>query len=213
MKAPPVAWDFVCKPKKAGGLGIINCGISNVAAIAKHLWFIATEKICLWVKWVHGIYLRGQNIWTVPSKENVAGYWRKILKIRDKMANGYNHNQWSGSTTGDYTISSGYKWLMGPIPNTPLAKIIWCRFTMPRHAFCLWRLTLKRLPTKDRLTKMGVSLRHKDCELCLCNEETHQHIFFECSYSQCVLQNVFSNLGFRTGLYRVEDVLMAPAYC
>ena len=95
----------------------------------------------------------------------------------------------------------------------PLARIICCRCTVPRHAFCLWRLTLKRLPTKDRLSKMGVSLRHKDCELCFCNEKTHQHIFFECSYSQCVLQNVFSNQGFRTGLYRVEDVLMALAYC
>ncbi|KAJ8431921.1 hypothetical protein Cgig2_016354 [Carnegiea gigantea] len=94
MKAPPVAWDFVCKPKKAG-------------AIAKHPCYIATEKFCLWVKWVHGIYIRDQNIWTVASKENVSWYWRKILQIRDKMATGYNHNQWSGFATGDYTICSG----------------------------------------------------------------------------------------------------------
>jgi len=102
---------------------------------------------------------------------------------------------------------------MGPMYNTPLARIIWYRFTVPRHAFCLWRLTLKWLPTNDSPSQLGVSLRRKDYELCFCNEETHQHILFECSYSQCVLQNVLSKLGFRLGLYRMGNVLMVPAYC
>jgi len=74
VKAPPVAWDFVCKPKKASRLGIINCGIWNHAAIAKHIWYIANEKACLWVKWVHGIYVGDQGIRTVENKENIAWY-------------------------------------------------------------------------------------------------------------------------------------------
>lgn len=109
QRASPVAWDFVCKPKRAGGLGIITCELWNYAAIAKHLWYIAKEKVCLWVKWVHGLYIQQQNIWTVPIKENTSWYWRKILKVRERMASGYNQNIWQSSTSGDCSIAAGYR--------------------------------------------------------------------------------------------------------
>ena len=62
QRALPVAWDFVYKPKRAGGLGIIDCELWNYAAIAKHLWYIAKEKVCLWVKWVHGLCIQQQYL-------------------------------------------------------------------------------------------------------------------------------------------------------
>ena len=46
LRAPPVTWDFVCRPKRAGGLGIINYELWNYAAIAKYLWYITKEKVC-----------------------------------------------------------------------------------------------------------------------------------------------------------------------
>ena len=213
VKAPLVAWDLVCKPKSAGGLGIINCGYWNTAATAKHLCYITNEKAFLQVKQVHGIYIGDQTMWAIESKENIAWDQRKILKTQARMDEGYTSNQWRGSPNGKYTISVGYKWLMDPMENTPFSQNYLCRYNVLRHALCLWRLTLRRIPANDRLIKMGLSLRSAHCELCHCKQETHQHVFFECSYSQSVLQNVLSNLGFHTGLHRMEELLVAPAYC
>ncbi|KAJ8421416.1 hypothetical protein Cgig2_023591 [Carnegiea gigantea] len=128
------------------------------------------------------------------------------------MASGYNQNIWQSSTSGDYSIAAGYKWLMGPMDTAPISKLVWCEFNVPRHALCLWRLSLRRLPTKDRLARQGMNLENTPCELCYHNEETHHHIFFECSYTQCVLQNVFCSLRLYTGLYKLEDILLTPTY-
>ncbi|KAJ8430197.1 hypothetical protein Cgig2_006705 [Carnegiea gigantea] len=174
---------------------------------------IVNITVCLRVKWVHGLYIQQQNIWNVPIKENTSWYWRKILKVRERMASGYNQNIWQSSTFGDYSIAVSYKWLMGPMDTAPISKVVWCKFNVPRHALCLWRLSLRRLPTKDRLARRGMSLENTQCELCYHNEETHRHIFFECSYTQCVLQNVFCFLRLYTSLYKLEDILLTPTYC
>ncbi|KAJ8441781.1 LOW QUALITY PROTEIN: hypothetical protein Cgig2_009027 [Carnegiea gigantea] len=164
--------------------------------VAKHLWYIANGKICLWVKWVHGLYVRNQSIWNITVKENASWCWRKILEVQGRVP------------LGTYTISSGYNWLMGLMVTDPLARIVWSRFNVPRHAFCFWRLALKRLSTKDRLAMMRiikivsyVSTMRKPASI------------FSLSPHSRVLQNVFSQFGFHTGLCKVEDNLVAPAYC
>jgi len=104
-KVPPVAWSTICKPKKAGGLGVHQCDLWNLAAVAKHLWCDAQDKLCLWVKWAHGIYIKDRTIWTASAGTTCSWYWRKLLKVREKFAAGYTGNSWTGSPTGQYSIS------------------------------------------------------------------------------------------------------------
>ncbi|CAN4126405.1 unnamed protein product [Withania somnifera] len=47
-KAPLVAWDKLCVPKKYGGLNIKGCGNWNVASFGKLLWKIVVNKESLW---------------------------------------------------------------------------------------------------------------------------------------------------------------------
>lgn len=50
LKSPLIAWKEVCRSKKEGGLGIMECMTCNEAAIAKYVWNIAKKADNLWVK-------------------------------------------------------------------------------------------------------------------------------------------------------------------
>ncbi|XP_021756626.1 uncharacterized protein LOC110721745 [Chenopodium quinoa] len=92
-KAPPIAWDWVCKSKAEGGLGIRDCGMWNGAALGKYVWKIAKKEDSLWVKWVHAVYIKEQDWWTYSPKRS-AEYLSAIsgcreLELRWIGVNGY----------------------------------------------------------------------------------------------------------------------------
>jgi len=53
-----ISWSTTRTPKKYGGVGLKNLGTWNKASIAKIIWAIAEKKDLLWVKWVHGRYVK-----------------------------------------------------------------------------------------------------------------------------------------------------------
>ncbi|XP_059281208.1 uncharacterized protein LOC132034887 [Lycium ferocissimum] len=69
-KAPLVAWDVVCQPKKTSGLGATDCIVWNEATIAKYVWNIANKVDNLWVKWVNHVYLKGEDWWQYSPPQN-----------------------------------------------------------------------------------------------------------------------------------------------
>ncbi|GJV32919.1 RNA-directed DNA polymerase, eukaryota, reverse transcriptase zinc-binding domain protein [Tanacetum coccineum] len=80
-----VAWKQVCKPKDEGGLRIKNLSLWNEVLMAKHLWNVATMKESLWVKWIHEVRLKGNNIWEIEYEKNLSYGWKQILSLRDKL--------------------------------------------------------------------------------------------------------------------------------
>lgn len=62
QKAPPIAWSWICKPKRYGGLGIRDCLTWNTAAIGKYVWQLAKKEDTLWIKWVHHVYIKEENL-------------------------------------------------------------------------------------------------------------------------------------------------------
>ncbi|XP_021731501.1 uncharacterized protein LOC110698389 [Chenopodium quinoa] len=42
--APPISWDWVCKPKKYGGIGMRDCSRWNNAALGEYVWKIAKKE-------------------------------------------------------------------------------------------------------------------------------------------------------------------------
>jgi len=82
-KAPYVAWEEVCKPKKYGGLGIKHMDAWNKASIAKLAWAIALQKDNLWVRWVHERHIKGKSWWDYFPYHDNCWYWKKVCKIKD----------------------------------------------------------------------------------------------------------------------------------
>ncbi|CAH2047747.1 unnamed protein product, partial [Thlaspi arvense] len=56
---------------------------------------------------------------------------------------------------------------------------------IPRSSFVAWLALLRRLPTRDRLRRWGMSVP-LDCVLCSSGVETHHHLFFECGFSTSI---------------------------
>lgn len=85
-----IAWDSLCLSKMEGGLGFRDIGTTrkqlfNESDRFKLIWAIDEKKDNLWVRWVHHIYLKGDNIWEHTSPENGSFNWRKLMAIRDEF--------------------------------------------------------------------------------------------------------------------------------
>ncbi|XP_021770732.1 uncharacterized protein LOC110734914 [Chenopodium quinoa] len=136
-KAPPLAWSWVCKAKKVGGLGIRDCELWNKAALGKYIWQISKKKDSLWVKWVHNVYIKTQDWWTYSSKKADGWAWKKICRIKDELEEGFRAENW---TEKKYSIATVYDWLQGKaekhgISNTDLCLLCGNGIESQQHLF------------------------------------------------------------------------------
>ncbi|KAL0312999.1 UNVERIFIED_CONTAM: hypothetical protein Sradi_5699200 [Sesamum radiatum] len=81
----------------------------------------------------------------------------------------------------------------------PSSPVIWHRllggkFGIPRHNFILWLAFLERLSTLDRISSSSMG---QQCVLCGGQQvETHQHLFFRCSFTKRCLEILKRNVRF-----------------
>ena len=94
---------------------------------------------------------------------------------------------WRLHSTGSFTIKSAWEFLREKKPVTTLYHLLWFTSHIPRHSFILWLASLGRLRTMDRLHG---ELTTTNCILCGLYMETHEHLFFECSYTKSVWTSI-----------------------
>ncbi|XP_062114657.1 uncharacterized protein LOC133825771 [Humulus lupulus] len=83
--AGQIAWDSICKPKAARGIGFKNISEWNKVAMFKYVWAIAAKEDNMWVKWVHSVYIKEEDWWGYNAPLHGSWYWRKIVAIKDKV--------------------------------------------------------------------------------------------------------------------------------
>ena len=66
---------------------------------------------------------------------------------------------------------------------------MWFKNAVPKHLFLLWVAVQQKLTTQDRLHRFGIHGPNR-CSLCLRNNEDHNHLFFECSYTKALWWDV-----------------------
>lgn len=109
-KRAPVAWDHMCDPNNAGGLGITSLIEWNTASIAKLLRNIHSKADKLWVKWVDMYFLKGQSVMEYQPSNSCSWIFKGILKSRVVSSTAV----WADSMrTGKYSTGSMYKELRG----------------------------------------------------------------------------------------------------
>lgn len=69
------------------------------------------------------------------------------------------------------------------------ATVVWHKGIIPKHAINMWLFTLNRKPTMERLLSWGMDIE-PTCLLCGIYEETRNHLFFRCSYSQPIWADI-----------------------
>nr|GEW39637.1 hypothetical protein [Tanacetum cinerariifolium] len=72
-------------------------------------------------------------------------------------------------------------------------KVVWFSSCIPRHAFNFWLVIKQRLKTQDKLARWDVSGSLSTvCPLCELVPDSHEHLFFECSFSQQIWNHMKS---------------------
>ncbi|XP_062104088.1 uncharacterized protein LOC133815248 [Humulus lupulus] len=170
------SWSQVRLPKSLGGMGFKEGSNWNKVLLAKFIWAVSTKQDVLWVKWIDALYLRGQSFWSYHLKPDVSWYWRKLCYLREEFSEAN---------------------LVNSLQRVPVAfaKAVWSRLTVPKHRFILWQSILGHLLTRDNLIKCQISVNSCLCPVCERAEETHQHLFFDCSFSHQVWELTKSWLG------------------
>lgn len=191
-----VAWEKIELPYCAGGLNVVNLKWWNRAAICKLLWQLVQHKDRLWIKWVHGYYVKNQEVLGMIIPQQSSWMVRKILGARDYLSLMQNGQDWMHHPS--FSIKKVYKGLLGEIVRVPWAKVM-CQNPVPaKYKFITWLLMHERLVTCSYLQKIGIQVEHCCC-LCGAEEETLDHLFFQCSFVSSVWREVAGSFGVRRG--------------
>ncbi|XP_074315554.1 uncharacterized protein LOC141651755 [Silene latifolia] len=179
-KAPNVGWDTCCRPKTEGGLGLKDSCSWNVALLGKYVWWLASKKDHMWVKWVNHVYMKGQHWSDYKVPPDCSWSWRKITFILQKFKQAYVNDKWLNSGL-PYTVKAGYEWVRGVCAAVPWCHLVWNNLNLPKTSFIGWAIMHHRLLTKDRLLRRDLNVDPL-CEICRVCAEDHQHLFMDCPY-------------------------------
>ncbi|GJU26824.1 RNA-directed DNA polymerase, eukaryota, reverse transcriptase zinc-binding domain protein [Tanacetum coccineum] len=95
-------------------------------------------------------------------------------------------------------------------PKVNWSKVVWFNQLVPRHAFILWLAVQNKLLTQDRMEKWHKSNDLK-CSLCKQCADSHDHLFFKCSYTMKVWTEVREMTHQLGKLNHLNDIVAAIA--
>ncbi|CAH9069809.1 unnamed protein product [Cuscuta europaea] len=209
-KHAKVAWEDVCLPKKEGGLGIRDTKIWNNALLSRTLWNIHSKQDSLWVRWVHGVYLNGGCVWTFVPHNRDSQLMKRLVLIRDMIVSKFS----SIAETTTYLekmifngkLSSSKVYDLLRLKATPHAwmSFIWKDYIPPKFSFIMWLAFRNRLPTYDNMIYLDVA---NVCPFCKGDPETVPHLYFDCTCTGQLWNNVKDRLGISRQMASLKSVV------
>ncbi|XP_074315653.1 uncharacterized protein LOC141651860 [Silene latifolia] len=149
--------------------------------VRKYAWWVANKEDRLWVRWVHAVYIKNQSWMDYEPGIGCSWAWRKICQVKHIL------KPYILSIYGmeHYTINAGYQWLKPDGELVPWYPWMLNEWIILKQSFICWLIAHERLLTQDRLVRMKIIQENK-CFLCGLQEESLDHLFFDCSFSrQC----------------------------
>lgn len=147
----------------------------------------------------------GSNL-TVSNWINPAGGWsipgsfcRRYPDIAAKIngipITGYPDSiTWKLTSTGEYTIASMYQVCRRKGSRVTWDNIVWSPNIPPKYSFCNWLLWKHALKTRKLLASRGITL-DKVCHFCSGQDETFEHLFFQCQFTRDTWQQVLLKMN------------------
>ncbi|GJX63579.1 hypothetical protein Tco_0296479 [Tanacetum coccineum] len=112
----------------------------------------------------------------------------------------------NGNVTS-FSVKCAWEALRPQGVEAPWYSIVWFSHCIPRHAFHMWLIMRRSLKTQDKLRSWDIGpdidITQLRCSLCGLQMDSHEHTFFECSFSS----KVWSLLRHLAGMERVAPVL------
>ena len=151
---------------------------------------------------VEEIIVNGEWLWpsaNSPDLIEIRAHMHAVLSPRDT----HDTVIWCPSPTGKYSFAHTWKHIRVPGPKVPWHRLIWVPGNTPRHSFITWLAILNKLSTHDRI--MLYTPGPLACVLCHSAMESHNHLFFECSFSLFIWQGILHTLGSPIQLLQWND--------
>ncbi|VVB00901.1 unnamed protein product [Arabis nemorensis] len=104
-----------------------------------------------------------------------------LLLIRNQMIV-INGKIGYGGIPKDFSASETWRAIHPPGQRVGWFKAVWFKGRIPKHSFICWVTARNRMHTRDRLRSWGLQVSPR-CLLCDVEDETRQHLFFNCPYS------------------------------
>ncbi|XP_059670772.1 uncharacterized protein LOC132316283 [Cornus florida] len=123
------------------------------------------------------------NSWSFPH--SITTVIPELLSLPPPCSSRNDSKKWIASPNGLYSFKHTLQHLVEDLPLVQRHNLVWDSPTIPRMKFNLWVAVQSRLPTLD--TK--VMARHQNiCALCHSSTESHEHLFFNCSFISPILR-------------------------
>ncbi|XP_074271603.1 uncharacterized protein LOC141595537 [Silene latifolia] len=149
--------------------------------------------------------LKGHDFWLATTNISQSWYWNNVVKMKNLVL------EIAGSpaqaiqllegcsTNLKYNTRLMYDSVRSCSPQVSWHNLVNSKGCHPKHSFAGMMVMHNALPTIDNLVRRGLSLVNR-CALCeACSEDAH-HIFFHCSFSRHLLNNmgIWLGLSFRS---------------
>ncbi|XP_074315346.1 uncharacterized protein LOC141651538 [Silene latifolia] len=182
------SWTHICAPWNRGGFNIKNVQTWNIALLLQWIWKFSNGPTSLWVKWHNEFVLKTNSIWSLTSKDQFSSSFKGILAGRDvfltkarssQVAKGLLDSWVKG---GKLLTSQIYEYLLEAPHQEDWYSVFFHQSIVPSHRVTSILAAQGKLATVDNLQLRGFQLVNR-CSLCKQDLETHQHLFFRCSFS------------------------------
>ncbi|XP_026411038.1 uncharacterized protein LOC113306300 [Papaver somniferum] len=112
---------------------------------------------------------------------------------------------WTGTVTGDFTISSEVEVIRQKFHQIHWTKQVWDNSFHPSISCNLWKLARNITATDDNMKKRKFNIASR-CILCKNEEETREHILWYCNFSEIIWKWLGGIFSFRNPR-SFEDIL------
>ncbi|KAL9677830.1 hypothetical protein QQ045_015666 [Rhodiola kirilowii] len=192
-----ISWNAVCLDKREGGIGIKDLEVMNEALVLNQLWDLNRNSQSIWSCWVREYWTKGIHWWDNPHLISSSWVLRRMAFCKNlsskctEVVDGA--LRWTGEGKG-FTVRDTYRTLKRRAEEVDWSNLAWNRFNTPRASFNAVLVAKDRLLTRSRLRKMRMNV-DPTCVLCNVEEESRDHLFFQCTVSQEICGKVLKFLG------------------
>ncbi|XP_074313687.1 uncharacterized protein LOC141648877 [Silene latifolia] len=199
-------WRDICLPWDAGGFNIKDLSTWNDALQCRWLYLLAHTAVGSWASWHQAYILQHQTIWNFQTHDSFSSSLKGILIVRDRLvaltgsiSNASSLiNSWCSH--GKFRVTAAYSYLRGAVLAGPWAKALTHPRIVPSHRIICSLAAQKKIATVDNMQHRGFYMVNR-CSLCEAALEDHAHLFFNCSFSKDIWQQLMYWMGVnRAGL-------------
>ncbi|KAL2923189.1 hypothetical protein RDABS01_014680 [Bienertia sinuspersici] len=127
----------------------------NTAAVTKHVWAIANKKDNLWIEIGALTRLRWMIYQKKIKNKRLRWVWKSVCQMYQGIAQGGSKVDWH--------------------------RVVWNRFSVPKHRFMLWLCLWSRMPARDRLVRFRIC-SDNSCLLCIRGKRLVPFVY-QCPFS------------------------------